>query len=32
MDDILAKHMKITRDEGHDIEEFTKWQWAPLKK
>ncbi|MCH5464554.1 phosphoketolase family protein [Levilactobacillus tujiorum] len=32
MDDILAKHFKVTRDEGHDIEEFTKWQWAPLKK
>lgn len=32
MDDILAKHMKITRDEGRDIEEFTKWQWTPLKK
>ncbi|WP_407887641.1 phosphoketolase family protein [Levilactobacillus sp. N40-8-2] len=32
MDTILAKHMKITRDEGHDIEEFTKWQWSPLKK
>ena len=32
MDDILAKHFKITRDEGRDIEEFTKWQWTPLKK
>ncbi|MFC6206372.1 MULTISPECIES: phosphoketolase family protein [Levilactobacillus] len=32
MDDILAKHFKVTRDEGHDIEEFTKWQWTPLKK
>ncbi|GAX06100.1 phosphoketolase [Secundilactobacillus pentosiphilus] len=32
MDDILAKHFKVTRDEGRDIEEFTKWQWTPLKK
>ncbi|MGR7841260.1 phosphoketolase family protein [Levilactobacillus brevis] len=32
MDDILAKHFKITRDEGRDIEEFTKWEWTPLKK
>ncbi|GEO70071.1 phosphoketolase family protein [Levilactobacillus acidifarinae] len=32
MDEILAKHFKVTRDEGHDIEEFTKWQWTPLKK
>ncbi|WP_341778152.1 phosphoketolase family protein [Levilactobacillus sp. HBUAS70063] len=32
MDDILAKHFKVTRDEGHDIEEFTKWAWSPLKK
>ncbi|MFC6289032.1 phosphoketolase family protein [Levilactobacillus angrenensis] len=32
MDDILAKHFKVTRDEGHDIEEFTKWAWTPLKK
>ena len=32
MDDILAKHFKITRDEGRDIEEFTKWSWSPLKK
>ncbi len=32
MDDILAKHFKITRDEGRDIEEFTKWAWTPLKK
>ena len=32
MDDILAKHFKVTRDEGRDIEEFTKWEWTPLKK
>ncbi|MFD1454499.1 phosphoketolase [Levilactobacillus lanxiensis] len=32
MDDILAKHFKVTRDEGRDIEEFTKWAWTPLKK
>lgn len=32
MDDILAKHFKITRDEGHDIEEFTDWKWTALKK
>ena len=31
MDDILAKHMKVTREEGRDIEEFTKWQWSALK-
>ncbi|AQW20694.1 phosphoketolase [Lentilactobacillus curieae] len=32
MDDILAKHFKVTRDEGHDIEEFTGWKWTGLKK
>lgn len=32
MDDILAKHFKVTRDEGRDIEEFTKWAWTPLNK
>ncbi|MGF7436981.1 phosphoketolase family protein [Lentilactobacillus senioris] len=32
MDDILAKHFKVTREEGHDIEEFTDWSWTPLKK
>lgn len=31
MDDILAKHYEVTRNEGHDIEEFTDWNWAPLK-
>jgi len=31
MDDILAKHYEVTRNEGHDIEEFTNWNWAPLK-
>jgi len=32
MDAILAKHFKITRDEGRDIEEFTDWKWTALKK
>ncbi len=31
MEDILAKHYEVTRNEGHDIEEFTNWNWAPLK-
>lgn len=31
MEDILAKHYEVTRNEGHDIEEFTDWNWAPLK-
>ena len=31
MEDILAKHYEVTRNEGHDIEEFTNWDWAPLK-
>ncbi len=32
MDDILAKHFKVTRSEGIDIEEFTSWKWTNLKK
>ena len=32
MDDILAKHFQVTRDEGRDIEEFTNWKWTALKK
>ncbi|KIS02609.1 phosphoketolase family protein [Paucilactobacillus wasatchensis] len=32
MDAILAKHFKVTRDEGRDIEEFTDWKWTALKK
>jgi xylulose-5-phosphate/fructose-6-phosphate phosphoketolase len=32
MDDVLAKHFKVTRDEGRDIEEFTNWKWTALKK
>ena len=31
MEDILAKHYEVTRNEGHDIEEFTNWNLAPLK-
>lgn len=31
MEDILEKHYEVTRNEGHDIEEFTNWNWAPLK-
>ena len=31
MEDILAKHYEVTRNEGHDIEGFTNWNWAPLK-
>ena len=32
MDDILAKHFEVTRNEGRDIEEFTDWKWTALKK
>ncbi|KRM10228.1 phosphoketolase family protein [Paucilactobacillus suebicus] len=32
MDDILAKHFDVTRNEGRDIEEFTNWKWTALKK
>lgn len=32
MDAILAKHFDVTRNEGHDIEEFTDWKWTALKK
>lgn len=32
MDDILAKHFDVTRNEGRDIEEFTDWKWTALKK
>ena len=31
MDDTLAKHFQVTRNEGRDIEEFTDWTWSPLK-
>ncbi|MCO6184173.1 phosphoketolase family protein [Leuconostoc fallax] len=31
MDKTLAKHFDVTRNEGRDIEEFTKWEWSPLK-
>lgn len=31
MEDILEKHYEVTRNEGHDIEEFTNWNWAPFK-
>ncbi len=31
MDDILAKHFEVTRNEGRDIEEFTDWKWTALK-
>ncbi|MGL5900963.1 MAG: phosphoketolase family protein, partial [Lactobacillaceae bacterium] len=31
MDDTLAKHFEVTRNEGCDIEEFTDWNWSPLK-
>lgn len=30
MDEILAKHFDVTRNEGHDIPEFTDWAWTPL--
>ncbi len=30
MDQILAKHFDVTRNEGRDIEEFTDWKWTPL--
>ncbi|WP_072152410.1 phosphoketolase [Weissella viridescens] len=30
MDNILAKHFDVTRNEGRDIEEFTDWKWEPL--
>lgn len=31
MDDILAKHFDVTRNQGRDIEEFTDWKWTALK-
>ncbi|WP_220740751.1 phosphoketolase family protein [Leuconostoc miyukkimchii] len=31
MDETLAKHFEVTRNEGRDIEEFTDWNWSPLK-
>ena len=31
MDAILAKHFDVTRNEGHDIPEFTDWKWSALK-
>ncbi|MDR0899994.1 MAG: phosphoketolase family protein [Lactobacillaceae bacterium] len=31
MDDTLAKHFEVTRNEGVDIPEFTDWKWSPLK-
>jgi xylulose-5-phosphate/fructose-6-phosphate phosphoketolase len=32
IDAILAKHFEVTRNEGHDIEEFTDWKWTALNK
>jgi len=31
MDDTLAKHFEVTRNEGRDIAEFTDWKWSALK-
>ncbi|WP_407632034.1 phosphoketolase family protein [Leuconostoc falkenbergense] len=31
MDETLAKHFEVTRNEGRDIEEFTDWKWSALK-
>ncbi|WP_294974261.1 phosphoketolase [uncultured Leuconostoc sp.] len=31
MDDTLAKHFEVTRNEGRDIAEFTDWNWSALK-
>ena len=31
MDAILAKHFDVTRNEGHDIPEFTDWTWKAVK-
>jgi len=31
MDETLAKHFEVTRNEGRDIAEFTDWNWSALK-
>lgn len=31
MNDTIDKHMKVTREEGIDIPEFTDWKWSALK-
>ena len=31
MNETLDKHMKVTREEGIDIPEFTEWNWSNLK-
>jgi xylulose-5-phosphate/fructose-6-phosphate phosphoketolase len=31
MNAILARHFEVTRNDGVDIPEFTKWAWSGLK-
>jgi xylulose-5-phosphate/fructose-6-phosphate phosphoketolase len=31
MDETLAKHFDVTRNQGVDIPEFTDWKWSALK-
>ncbi len=32
MNEIIAKHFEVTRNDGVDIPEFTEWTWSDLKK